>query len=59
MMSKDLENKIDDIDSRMNTLTKIVIEMVAEKEILNLVQKQEATIIELSSRSACIAHACT
>jgi hypothetical protein len=23
------------------------------------VQKQEATIIELSSRSACIAHACT
>jgi hypothetical protein len=59
MMSKDLENKIDDIDSRMNTLTKIVIEMVAEKEILNLVQKQEAAIIELSSHFACIADACT
>ena len=60
MMSKDLENKINDIDGRMETLTKIVIEMAAEKkEILDIVQKQQATIIELSSRFVCIAHACT
>ena len=58
-MSKDLDHKVNDIDSRMTTLTNIVIEMAAEKkEILNIVQ-QQATIIELSACFACIAHACT
>ena len=42
----------------MTTLTNIVIEMAAEK-ILNIVQQQQATIIELSAHFACIAHACT
>lgn len=60
LMSKDLDHKVNDIDSRMTTLTNIVIEMAAEKkEILNIVQQQQATIIELSARFACVAHACT
>ena len=60
LMSKDLDHKVNDIDSRMTTLTNIVIEMAAEKkEILNIVQEQQATLIELSARFACIAHACT
>ena len=44
----------------MTTLTNIVIEMAAEKkEILNIMQEQQATLIKLSTRFACIAHACT
>jgi hypothetical protein len=39
MMSKDLENKVDDINM-MEILPEFVIEMAAEnKEILNIVQK--------------------
>ena len=53
MMSKDLENKVNDVDSRMETLTKIVIEMAEEKKkILEILQEQHATIIDLSSRFA-------
>ena len=60
LMSKDLDHKVNDIDSRMTTLTNIVIEMAAEKkQILNIVQEQQAALIELSARFTCIAHACT
>ena len=60
LMSKDLDHKVNGIDSRMTALTNIVIEMAEEKkDILNIVQQQQATIIELSARFACIAHACT
>src|SRR4051812_37799726 len=60
LMSKDLDHKVIDIDSRMKTLTNIVVEMAAEKkEILNIVRQQKATIIELSARLTCVANACT
>ena len=46
-------------DSRMTTLTNIIIEMAAEKkQILNIVQEQQAALIELSAHFTCIAHAC-
>ena len=51
LMSKDLDHKVNYIDGRMTTLTNIVIEMAAEKEeILNILQEQQATLIELSAR---------
>jgi hypothetical protein len=44
----------------VKTLTKVVIEMAEEKKkILEITKEQQATIIELSSHFACIAHACT
>jgi hypothetical protein len=44
----------------VETLTKIVIKMAEEKkDILEIVQEQQASIIDITSRFACIANACT
>jgi hypothetical protein len=59
MMSKDLEKRVDDIDSRVEFLVKIVLEMADDKKkLLRVVEEQQADIAELSARFACIAHAC-
>ena len=60
MMGKDLEKKVDDIDGRVEILAKIVIEMAEDKKLLlKIIKDQQANIVELSARFACIAHACS
>jgi hypothetical protein len=50
---------LDDIDSRVEYLVKILVEMTEDKkELYKVVQKQVA-IVEMSSHFACIAHACS
>ena len=60
MMGKDLEKKVDDIDGRVEILAKIVIEMAEDKKLLlKIIKEQQADIVELSTRFACIGHACS
>jgi hypothetical protein len=59
MMSIDLEKKVDDINGRVEFLTKIVLEMADDKKkLLKVVEAQQADIVELYARFTCVAIAC-
>jgi hypothetical protein len=60
LMAKDLEKKNDEIDGRVEILAKIVSEIVEDKKLLlKITKEQRADIVELSTRCACISHACS
>jgi hypothetical protein len=59
LMSKDLEKRVEDINWRVKTLSKVVLEMASDiKLLVKLIKNQHDDITELVTRFACIAHAC-
>jgi hypothetical protein len=59
LMSKDLEKRVEDIDQRVETLTKVFLEMVDDRKlVVKVIKNQHDDITELGTRFACIAHAC-
>ena len=59
MMSKDLEKKVDDVDGRVETLVKLIVEMAEDKKkLLGIVEGLQANVIDLTTRFGNIAYAC-
>jgi hypothetical protein len=59
LISKDLEKKVEDINQRVKTLTKVVLEMADDRKLLvKVIKNQHDDITELATHFACIAHAC-
>ena len=59
LMSKALEKRVEDINQRVETLTKVVLEMADDRKLLvKVIKNQHDDITELATRFACITHAC-
>ena len=59
MMSKDLENKVDDVESRVELLVKLVVEMADEKnKLLIKVEGLQNDVDELTAHFANLSYAC-
>jgi predicted transcriptional regulator len=59
LMSKDLEKRVEDINQRVETLTKVVLEMADDRKLLvKVIKNQHDDITKLATRFACIAQAC-
>jgi septal ring factor EnvC (AmiA/AmiB activator) len=59
LMSKDLEKRVKDINQRVETLTKVLLEMADDRKLLvKVIKNQHDDITELATRFACIARAC-
>ena len=60
MLGKYRERKVDDIDGRVQLLTKIIMEMADERKNLSKITTElHAGIMDMSTRFTCIAHACS
>jgi hypothetical protein len=59
LMSKDLEKKVDDVNNRVETQAKVVLEMADDRKLLvKIIKDQHDDITELTTCFACIAHSC-
>lgn len=59
LMSKDLDKKVNDINNRVETLAKVILDMVDDtKFLVKVIKNQHDDITELATRFACIAHTC-
>jgi uncharacterized Ntn-hydrolase superfamily protein len=59
LMSKDLEKRVKYINQRVETPTKVFLEMADDRKLLvKVIKNQHDDITELATHFACIAHAC-
>ncbi|KAK1664817.1 hypothetical protein QYE76_052976 [Lolium multiflorum] len=60
LMSKDLEKKVNDVNSRVETMAKVVLEMADDRKLrVKIIKDQHDDITEFTTRFACTVHDCS